>query len=104
MFHHSLVRLRVLVTLAAVAVLGYALVSDVTQAQKVCNERVDCSTSCLPYNDGRIRGSHQDIQLNTVYRTGSATKRCGVTKIWLNENCQGTPYREPPIDITNACN
>lgn len=98
MFHHSLVRLRVLVTLATVAVLGYALVSDVTQAQKVCNTLYDCSIGC-----GAVMGFYSRVTPHTTrYELGLQTLECGTLRIYVDSFCffQVASY---PWSAVNVC-
>lgn len=105
MFIDKLNVVRTLVVVASVVVLGYALVSDVSQAQKACNIPADCNTACLSYNQPPVQGgSQRTFQTATVYKPGTASKKCGVTKIWTNPNCSGTPYYQFDAYINDACN
>jgi len=105
MFTDNLNALRAAVVVAMVVVIGYALVSDVTQAQKTCNTPADCNTSCLGYIEPPVTNrSQRTHQTDTVYKSGSASKQCGVTKVWNNPTCSGLPVRQFNAYINDACN
>ncbi len=99
MFNIGLRSLRVLVAALSVMVLAFALITDVTQAQKACNIPHDCSTDC-----GAIFGWYGRIeQTNQRYKTGNLTLRCGVMRRYEDPACKQLKADLGPVNATNVC-